>query len=217
MVNVATWCRNDWDEEMNEPVWGEVQRPGAIGGFVLPLMVGVLRRVADEFQLHAETVEGTGFLVAGGRGLGITARHVAKALLAAAPIPDPWTPVSEITDGLRVPGTGFISEEGDFHNQPIGAIELHPTEDVALFRLPDGDYYSPYTINADKREDDPAVVSVPSLKLLTASPSIWSGHPHNWQSAQSGSSVAARTSAPTRGLYRRGRRPHDSPALDMDP
>lgn len=133
---------------MSEPEWAEVQRPGAIGGFVLPLMVGVLRRVGGDFQLHGEGVEGTGFLIAGGRGLGITAGHVVKALLAAAPIPDPWTRTTEIAGELRVPGTGFISEEGHFRNQPIGAIERHPTEDVALFRLPDLNYYSPYTITA---------------------------------------------------------------------
>jgi hypothetical protein len=89
---------------MNQPIWGEIQRPGAIASYVLPLMVGVVRP-ADEHPLRVETVEGTGFLVAGGRGLGITARHVAKALLAAAPIPDPWTRVSEITE-LRTPIAG---------------------------------------------------------------------------------------------------------------
>ena len=135
---------------MNQPIWGEIQRPGAIASYVLPLMVGVVRP-ADEHPLRVETVEGTGFLVAGGRGLGITARHVAKALLAAAPIPDPWTLVSEITE-LRTPVAGFIDEKGDLRSSPIGAIDLHPTEDVALFRLPDQDYFSPYTISADKHE-----------------------------------------------------------------
>lgn len=113
-------------------------------------MVGVVRP-ADQHPLRAETVEGTGFLIAGGRGLGITARHVANELLAAAPTPDPWTPVSEITE-LRTPLAGFSEENGDFRSSPIGAIDLHPTEDVALFRLPDQDYFSPYTISADKRE-----------------------------------------------------------------
>lgn len=83
--------------------------------------------------------------------MGITARHVAKALLSAAPIPDPWTPVSEITE-IRTPLVGFIDENGDLRSSPVGAIDLHPTEDVALFRLPDQDYYSPYTISADKHE-----------------------------------------------------------------
>ncbi|OBH30815.1 hypothetical protein A5692_18520 [Mycobacterium sp. E342] len=64
-----------------------------------------------------------------------------KTLLAKAPIPDPWTPVSEITE-LRTPIVGFIDENGDLRSSPIGAVELHPTEDVALFRLPDHDYFS---------------------------------------------------------------------------
>jgi hypothetical protein len=135
---------------MNEPAWSEIQRPGVIGSYVLPLMVGTLRP-ADEHPLCVESVEGTGFLVAGGRGLGITAGHVARSLLGKAPVPDLSTLVAEITD-LRVPGTGFIDEGGKFRNSPVCSIDLHPTEDVALFRLPDGDYYSPYTVSADKRE-----------------------------------------------------------------
>ena len=56
----------------------------AIAGYVLPLLVGVVSP-KGEHPLRAETVEGTGFLVAGGRGLGVTAKHVVKALLAKAP------------------------------------------------------------------------------------------------------------------------------------
>lgn len=137
---------------MNGPEWAEIQQPGAIGSYVLPLMVGVLKRVDGAFQLHAKTVEGTGFLVAGGGGLGITAHHVVKAVLGAAPIPDPFTRVDQVGDEISVPGTGFINNEGDFSHMPIGAVDLHPTEDVALFRLPEGNYFSPYTISAEKRE-----------------------------------------------------------------
>ena len=66
---------------------------GAIAVYVLPLAVGIVSP-DDEHPLRVGTVEGTGFLVAGGRGLGVTAKHVVKALLAKAPIPDNAVPVS---------------------------------------------------------------------------------------------------------------------------
>jgi Trypsin-like peptidase domain len=134
---------------MNQPVWAEIQRKGAIASYVLPLIVGVISppvSPGDEHRLHAELVVGTGFLVAGGRGLGITARHVVKQLLAEAPIPDLWTTVSG--DNVRVPLAGFIDDSGDYRSSPIMAVNLHPTEDVALFRVPDQDLYSPYTFSA---------------------------------------------------------------------
>jgi hypothetical protein len=91
---------------MNQPVWAEIQRRGVIGSYVLPLIVGVIsRRRGDEHQLHAELVLATGVLVAGGRGLGITARHVVKQLLAQAPIPDLWARVGD--DEVRAPLAGF--------------------------------------------------------------------------------------------------------------
>lgn len=134
---------------MNEPAWADVQRPGAIGSYVLPLLVGVVRPARPE-PLTAETVMGTGFLVANGRGLGITARHVVTELLAAAPVIDPWTRVSKTdpTTEIRAPFVMFISPEGDYRSMPIGSVDMHPTEDVALFRLPEGEYFSPYTISA---------------------------------------------------------------------
>jgi hypothetical protein len=131
---------------MGEPAWAEIQRPAAIASFVLPLLVAVVRP-GDQQTLTAETVMGTGFLVAEGRGLGITARHVVTELLASAPIPDPWTLVADVTE-IRTPVVGFITAEGHLHSMPVGAVDLHPTEDIALFRLPDGDYGSPYTVSA---------------------------------------------------------------------
>ena len=84
--------------------------------------------------------------MAGGRGLGITARHVVKQLLAQAPIPDLWARVGD--DEVRVPLAGFISDSGDFRASPITGSTSNPSEDVALFRLPDQDLYSPYTFSA---------------------------------------------------------------------
>lgn len=135
---------------MNEPVWAEIQRHGAIAGYVLPLAVGIVRP-NDEHPLRVGTVEGTGFLVAGGRGLGVTARHVMKALLAKAPIPDYSVPVSRSVE-TRVPLAMFTDDNGQYRASPIAAVDPHPSDDVALFRLPDQDLYSPYTFTADRYE-----------------------------------------------------------------
>jgi hypothetical protein len=116
-------------------------------------MVGIVRP-ADEHPLRVETVEGTGYLVAGGRGLGITARHVAAAVLAAAPIPDLSVGISPTAE-VRVPLVGFPGADGFFRSAAIVAFDLHPTEDVALFRLPDDDYFSPYTINTSQHFGGP--------------------------------------------------------------
>ena len=66
---------------MNEPVGASVQRPNKVDSYVVPLMVGTFN-VADEHQLRAKSVEGTGFLVANGRGLDVTlitpAAHVSQ-------------------------------------------------------------------------------------------------------------------------------------------
>jgi hypothetical protein len=136
---------------MSEPAWSDIQRPGAVASYVLPLMAGILKYTGEHLMTIADFVAGTGFLIAGGRGLGITARHVAMELLAAAPIPDPWTRIADVIE-LRVPLAGFIGV-GEFRGSGIGAVEEHPTEDVALFRLVEtSDHYSPYTISVGKHE-----------------------------------------------------------------
>ena len=77
---------------------GEIQRKGAIAGYVLPLAVGVVS-LGDAHPLRVESVEGAGFLIAEGRGLAVTAKHVVKALLAMAPIPDLSVPISKDLEG----------------------------------------------------------------------------------------------------------------------
>ena len=95
---------------MNEPVGASVQRPNKVDSYVVPLMVGTFN-VADEHQLRAKSVEGTGFLVANGRGLGITARHVVNEIVAKAPIPDLWSDASSVSEA-RIPMAGFVDTEG---------------------------------------------------------------------------------------------------------
>lgn len=119
-----------------------------VDSYVVPLMTGLIKP-ADEHPLRVRTVEGTGFLLAGGRGLGITARHVALAVQAAAPITDSWVKWSPETE-IRVPLAAFPDSDGNFRSAPIAAFDMHPTEDVALFRLPDDDYFSPYSISTDQ-------------------------------------------------------------------
>lgn len=117
-----------------------------VADYVLPLMIGVFD-VNGQHTLRAESVEGTGFLIAGGDGLGITARHVALALTTRAPIPDPWGPVPATE--WRAPLVAIFSDDQtSLRSAPILAVEPHPTEDVALFRLAPGDYASPYEITA---------------------------------------------------------------------
>lgn len=117
-----------------------------VADYVLPLMVGVFD-VNGQHTFRAETVMGTGFLIAGGDGLGITARHVALGLTTSAPIPDLRGPVP--TAELRAPIVAFFGDDQrSLRSSPILAIEPHPTEDVALFRLAPGEYASPYMITA---------------------------------------------------------------------
>jgi hypothetical protein len=118
-----------------------------VDNFVVPLMVGLVRP-KNEHPVTAESVEGTGFLLAGGRGLGLTARHVAEAIQRTTSVEALVAKESEI-DEARLPAAGFVDSRG-FRCAPIVAWDLHPTEDLALFRLIDDDYYSPYTIDLTK-------------------------------------------------------------------
>lgn len=127
-----------------------LQVPGRrVDSYVLPLIASVVKR--GDSRIHAESVEGTGFLLARGRGLGVTARHVAAALEQKTSIGDLFRPETD-EEEFRVPGVGFIGVDGMFRAAPIVALQLHPTEDVALFRLADDDYYSPYTISAEEHD-----------------------------------------------------------------
>jgi hypothetical protein len=125
---------------MSEPAWSSIQRPDAIASYVLPLMVVTLTAGDDEHPVEhpvrVESVEGTGFLIAGGRGLGITAGHVATELRATTTDDLWWTPTTS-NPQLRVSTAAFIDSEG-YRSAPIAAFDAHPTEDVALFRRPDG-------------------------------------------------------------------------------
>jgi len=87
-------------------------------------------------------VEGTGFLLNGGRGLGITARHVATNLEAGATKND-----------LHPYATGAFAMQSQpkfLRSFRIQRFEPHPTEDVALFRLADDDFYSPCKLSAER-------------------------------------------------------------------
>lgn len=130
--------------------WAGIQRKGAIASYVLPLAVGIVN-LGDDHPYRVGTVEGTGFLVAGGRGLGVTAKHVIKALLAKAPFTNYAEPLPP-TGETRAPVAMFIGDTGEFRAAPIASVDLHPTEDVALFRLFDQDFYSPYNFSADPHE-----------------------------------------------------------------
>lgn len=116
--------------------------------YVVPLIVGLNDPKATH-PLKAESVEGTGFLLAGGRGLGVTARHVAEALLAKA-TPDTLAAENDPTVEARAGTAGFVGDDNRLRSAPIVSYDLHPTEDVALFRLVDDDYYSPYSICTDE-------------------------------------------------------------------
>lgn len=103
----------------------------AIQGYVLSL---ALMRETDE-GWWPEAIVGTGFLVAEGRGLGVTATHVAKVLenhptAAAVAL--------------------FVQVSGKWEALPILKFDPHPVEDVALFRVIDDDYFSPFTVAADQ-------------------------------------------------------------------
>jgi hypothetical protein len=125
---------------MSEPVRSSLQRPDMpVDSYVVPLMLVTLDMADPELPVRVESVEGTGFLLAGGRGLGITARHVAQTLRASTSVPE-----------RRLAVAAFVDSDGNFRNSIIGRFDLHPTEDVALFRLEDDDFYSPYTLTADR-------------------------------------------------------------------
>lgn len=136
---------------MDEPAWAEIQRTGAIAGYVLPLAVGIVRP-DHEHAFEVGTVEGTGFLVAGGRGLGVTAKHVINALLAKAPLIVDYSTPFPVNAETCVPLAMFFDDDGGYRSASIVAVDPHPSEDVALFRLLDHDFYSPYSFTADRHD-----------------------------------------------------------------
>jgi hypothetical protein len=103
----------------------------AIQGYVLPL---ALMRDTDA-GWWPEAIAGTGFLIAEGRGLGVTAGHVARQL-----------------DGHPTAAAValFVQVDGKWEALPILRIDQHPVEDIALFRITDDDYFSPFTMAADQ-------------------------------------------------------------------
>jgi hypothetical protein len=70
------------------------------------MMVGLVKP-ADEHPLRVETVEGTGLLVAPGRRLGITARHVALALQVVAP---ELVSIPQISNGTNLTSSRHAAE-----------------------------------------------------------------------------------------------------------
>ena len=80
------------------------------------------------------TLCGTGFLLRNGRGLGVTAAHVAEDLLESE-----GTPAAMFRTASRRLGYANVLR-----------FDIHPTEDVALFRLPDDDYKSQYVITPER-------------------------------------------------------------------
>lgn len=135
--------------DATDPPRSKLQGQRGVHNYVVPLMVNKVRpATGNPFGLDIEvaSVEGTGFLLANGRGLGVTARHVALAMQALAP------PVLDVLPQWRktevvVGVAGFIQPHGGVPGTPIMAWDLHPTEDVALFRLPEDNYFSEYTIH----------------------------------------------------------------------
>ncbi len=116
------------------------QRPDQpLRDYVLPL--ALFKRTEDSFKLLS--IQGTGFLIENGRGLGVTARHVSKDCDAGA------------ADVDVIAAVMFVPPEGGWVGVSILRFERHPTEDVALFRLPDDDYESPYSFT-DKQYNAPA-------------------------------------------------------------
>jgi hypothetical protein len=102
-------------------------------------MVATVDMADTEHPVRVESVQGTGFLLANGRGLGITARHVATHLRAATSVPDGRLAVAAFVDG-----------DGGLRSSPIGKFDMHPSEDVALFRLQPDDFFAPFTVTADQ-------------------------------------------------------------------
>lgn len=97
--------------------------------YVIPLL---LTSRGDSGDSRLEEIAGTGFLVAEGRGLGVTARHIAHNL--------------ERGTAAAV----FAQADGTWRAVQILKFEQHPVEDVALFRLPADDYYSPFSVVASQ-------------------------------------------------------------------
>ena len=97
--------------------------------YVIPL---ALTSRGDGGDWRLEEIAGTGFLVAEGRGLGVTARHIAHNL--------------ERGTAAAV----FAQADGTWRAVQILKFEQHPVEDVALFRLPADDYYSPFSVVASQ-------------------------------------------------------------------
>jgi Trypsin-like peptidase domain len=97
--------------------------------YVIPL---VLTSRGDSGDWRLEEIAGAGFLVAEGRGLGVTARHIAHNL--------------ERGTAAAV----FAQADGTWRAVQILKFEQHPVEDVALFRLPADDYYSPFSVVASQ-------------------------------------------------------------------
>ena len=97
--------------------------------YVIPL---ALTSHGDGGDWRLEEIAGTGFLVAEGRGLGVTARHIAHNL--------------ERGTAAAV----FAQADGTWRAVQILKFEQHPVEDVALFRLPADNYYSPFSVVASQ-------------------------------------------------------------------
>ena len=97
--------------------------------YVIPLVLTIR---GDSGDWRLEEIAGTGFLVAEGRGLGVTARHIAHNL--------------ERGTAAAV----FAQADGTWRAVQILKFEQHPVEDVALFRLPADDYYSPFSVVASQ-------------------------------------------------------------------
>jgi hypothetical protein len=105
-----------------------------VEGFVLPIAL-VEQPGSPASRIHSIT--GTGFLVDGGRGLGVTARHVAKDTLEATK-----------AGSLYAYAIYRLCQPENYRAFRILRFEHHASEDVALFRLPDDDFHSPYKLSS---------------------------------------------------------------------
>lgn len=108
------------------------RRDEIIENFVLPLATGTAEGPSG-YLLHEMC--GTGFLLKNGRGLGITARHVMRKL----------------QESDATPVAVFRPQAGETRCHVIETFDLHPTEDVALFRIADDDYSSPFVVGQTKQ------------------------------------------------------------------
>ena len=101
-----------------------------LDSYVLPLLV--VTKTGPTTSRVVRVVE-TGFLVADGRGLGVTAGHVAKNY-------------EDAIGGREYPAVAFRQANAVRKIVPVAKFERHPREDVALFRLAlEDDFHSPYT------------------------------------------------------------------------